>query len=520
MAEYRSSSQSTDPEKLKDSNILSVTSSNDATVKATQDGVVVEDPITGELRTLSASFTIDPVVEKRVVWKIDIRVLPTLAFMYLCNALDKGNLGNAKTAGLEETLNLKSNDYNLLLMIFFIPYVLTAPFLAMLGKKYGPSRVLPCMMFTFGLMTLMVTAVTNFAGLFALPWFLGMAESAFFPLVIYYQTTFYRRGELARRLAIFYAASNIANAFSGLLSWAVFRIDNTSLASWRYLFIIEGSITILFAGFAYWYLPYNATTAKFLTEEEKRVAFLRLQMDSSSIVNEKFVFKDAVKIFKHPTSWVILCIEICLGVPLQSVSLFLPVIVKRLGYSAVKTNLYTVAPNITGAIMLLVLAFSSDLTRIRFPFVALGFIFTMMGMIIYASVNVTSQLQVAYFACFMMTWGTSAPSVILDVWFNNNIANENKRVMLTGVGVPVANLMGVVSSNIFLPQDAPKYFPALITTAAFGAMGCLLTLSLGAYMILDNKKRDRKDGRKVRAQDIPTELMANGPADASYRWFL
>lgn len=170
--------------------------------------------------------------------------------------------------------------------------------------------------------------------------------------------------------------------------------------------------------------------------------------------------------------------------------------------------------------MLLVLAFSSDLTRIRFPFVALGFIFTMMGMIIYASVNVTSQLQVAYFACFMMTWGTSAPSVILDVWFNNNIANENKRVMLTGVGVPVANLMGVVSSNIFLPQDAPKYFPALITTAAFGAMGCLLTLSLGAYMILDNKKRDRKDGRKVRAQDIPTELMANGPADASYRWFL
>lgn len=37
-----------------------------------------------------------------------------------------------------------------------------------------------------------------------------MFESAFFPLVIYYLTTFYRRGELARRLAIFYAASNIA----------------------------------------------------------------------------------------------------------------------------------------------------------------------------------------------------------------------------------------------------------------------------------------------------------------------
>ena len=71
-----------------------------------------------------------------------------------------------------------------------------------------------------------------------------MAESAFFPLVIYYLTTFYRRGELARRLALFYAASNIANAFSGLLAFGVFHI-NSKLDSWRYLFIIEGAFTII-----------------------------------------------------------------------------------------------------------------------------------------------------------------------------------------------------------------------------------------------------------------------------------
>jgi MFS family permease len=151
----------------------------------------------------------------------------------------------------------------------------------------------------------------------ALRWFLGMAESAFFPLVIYYQTTFYRRGELARRLAIFYAASNIANAFGGLLSWAVFRIDSGPLASWRYLFIIEGSLTITFAVWAYWYLPYNSQTARFLTPEEKDLAFYRMQMDSSSIVDQKFDLKDAAVIFKHPTTWIILGIEMCLGVPLQ-----------------------------------------------------------------------------------------------------------------------------------------------------------------------------------------------------------
>ncbi|KAI1625095.1 major facilitator superfamily transporter [Exophiala viscosa] len=486
-------------------------------IKFLDDGILAVSP--AEARQVSASIAIDPAAERRLVRKFDFRILPTLAAMYLFNSLDKSNLGNAKTAGLEKDLKLTGDDYNMILSIFFVPYVLTAPFLGILGKKFGPNRVLPIMMMSFGFFTLMVVAVKNFAGIFAIRWFLGMSESAFFPLVIYYQTTFYRRGELARRLAIFYAASSIASAFGGLLSYGVFQINSGTLADWRYLFIIEGGCSMLFAAFAFWFLPRNAQSAKFLTEDEKQLAFYRIQVDSSSVVGEKFNFRSAVEIFKHPTSWIILGIEICLGVPLQSVSLFLPVIIKRLGYSPVITNLYTVAPNVSGAVMLLILAFASDLTRLRFPFVALGFAFTCIGFIIFASVNITSQLNVAYFACFMMTWGTSAPSVILDVWYNNNIADENKRIMLTSIGVPMANLMGVVSSNIFQNKDAPKYLPALITTAVFGACGCVLTLLLGAWMIIDNKRRDRKVGRTVRAIDIPSELLAEGPKNPDYRWF-
>ncbi|KAL9045263.1 MAG: hypothetical protein Q9214_001667 [Letrouitia sp. 1 TL-2023] len=115
--------------------------------------------------------------------------------------------------------------------------------------------------------------------------------------------------------------------------------------------------------------------------------------------------------------------------------------------------------------------------------------------------------------------GTSAPSVLLDVWYNNNIAHEGRRVVLTSFGVPLANLMGVVSSNIFQNKDAPKYIPALATTAAFGATGCLLTLVLGAWMILDNKRRNRKTGAKLNVRDIPTERLRDGPAAQEFRWF-
>ena len=65
--------------------------------------------------------------------------------------------------------------------------------------------------------------------------------------------------------------------------------------------------------------------------------------------------------------------------------------------------------------MLLILGFTSDLMRIRFPFICLGFAFTFIGFIIYASIqDVHAQIRVAYYATFMMCWGTSAPSVLLS----------------------------------------------------------------------------------------------------------
>ncbi|KAH9903753.1 major facilitator superfamily domain-containing protein [Xylariomycetidae sp. FL2044] len=504
-----------------------------------------------EVLSEETAHVIDSAAEKALCLRFDLRILPVLALMYLFNALDKGNLGNAKTAGLDQgmvlpydgwmdgwvvspwltteplfsdppDLNFKSGQYNTIVGIFFVPYVVFAPIIAFVGKKYGPARVLPILMLCFGSMTLLTAAARDFGGIFALRWFLGMAESAFFPLVIYYLTTFYRRGELARRLALFYAASNIANAFSGLLAFGVFQIRSARVDHpWRWLFIIEGTATVLFSAFAFWYLPASAAEAAFLDEAEKRLAYHRIHVDSSSVVNEEFSLRDSLRIFKRISTYGFLLIEICLGVPLQGVSLFLPQIVQRIVKDTIKVNLYTVAPNITGAVMLLVLAFTSDGFRLRFPFICLGFAFTFIGFIIYAALpHVETQTQVAYFATFMMCWGTSAPSVLLSTWYNNNVAHEGERLTLTSVGVPLANLMGLVASNVFRDEDAPKYAPALITTACFGATGCLVAASLGLYMMWDNKRRNRRQGVNLTARDVPTLKLRDGPKVEEFRWFL
>ncbi|KAK9474434.1 major facilitator superfamily domain-containing protein [Dipodascopsis tothii] len=469
---------------------------------------------------VATAIAVDPRVETSICRKFDLRLLPVLSIMYLFNSLDKSNLGNAKTDGLEADLGLVGNQYNILLSVFYVPYVLCAFPIALLGKRFGVALVLPLLMVGFGGMSLISAGCHNWGGLMTTRWFLGTFESAFFPLVIYYLTTFYRRGELARRLAIFYAASNIANAFSGLLSFGIFHIKNDAIEGWRWLFIIEGATTMLAAVGAFFLLPRDIASCRYLTAEEKEVAFLRMQSDSSAVVNEKLNIRDAVKVFRQPAviGWLIL--EVCLGVPLQSISLFLPQIVSRLGFSTVKTNLYTVAPNVSGAVVLLVLAFFSDRLRLRFPFIAAGFLFPVIGFVIYASIDVLESTGVAYFACFLMTAGTSAPSVLLSTWFSNNTPSEGRRAALTAVGVPTANLMGLISSNIFRAQDAPDYIPALVTTAAFGFVGFVTTMALGFWMKYDNARRNREQNVILRVGDVSTHILSEGPKHESYRWFL
>lgn len=60
--------------------------------------------------------------EKKVLRKMDLRLIPMLALLYLLSFLDRGNIGNAKIEGLSETLKLTGPQYNWCLTVFFFTY--------------------------------------------------------------------------------------------------------------------------------------------------------------------------------------------------------------------------------------------------------------------------------------------------------------------------------------------------------------------------------------------------------------
>jgi hypothetical protein len=96
-------------------------------VDGTKTPYSVENPETELDPSLEPAHVVDHHAERALFRKFDFRLLPVLTLMYLFNALDKGNLGNAKTDGMEKDLRFKNNDYNIILSVFYVPYVLFAP---------------------------------------------------------------------------------------------------------------------------------------------------------------------------------------------------------------------------------------------------------------------------------------------------------------------------------------------------------------------------------------------------------
>jgi sugar phosphate permease len=283
------------------------------------------------------------------VRKLDIFLLPFLSLMYFFNAVDRSNLGNAKTDGIDEDLNFKGNEYSLLILLFYIPFgTLDLP-LNLLTKRFTAKWVLPALMVTWGAVATLQVAATNFAGILVLRLILGGCEAGFFAGVVFYFTLFYRRSELGFRISVFFGSALLAAAFSGCISYGVFQIKGTPLEGWQWLMLIEGLLTVIVGAIAFLWLPASPATAWFLTDREKAAARARTLRDGSNQVETKFSWKECFQIW-HDWKfalWLLICFTY--PVAFATTSNFLPQIVERLGYSVIKTNLWTVAPNAVGS---------------------------------------------------------------------------------------------------------------------------------------------------------------------------
>ena len=226
-------------------------------------------------------------LETRLVRKIDLRLLPSIIIMYIMNYLDRNNIAAARLAGLQAPrskggLALTSTQYLTALSILFVGYILMqVPSNLFLNKIGKPALYLPTVMIVWGVISAATAGAKSYGGLIAIRFFLGVVEAAYFPGCLFFLSSWYTRKELGFRTAILYSGSLLSGAFSGLISAGIRNgLDGArGLRAWRWLFIIEGVITIFLAMCAYFVLPNFPRTTSWLTENERQLAVWRLDED-------------------------------------------------------------------------------------------------------------------------------------------------------------------------------------------------------------------------------------------------
>ena len=376
--------------------------------------------------------------------KIDLHLIPILFLLYLCAFVDRINIGNAKIQGLESDLHMVGNDYNIALFIFFIPYILLEVPSNLLLKRLRPSLWLSGLMVAWGLITICQGLTRSYTGLVICRVLLGVFESGFFPGCIYLISMYYRRSELQYRVNLFFCSSILAGAFSGLLAYAVANMDGIGgYSGWRWIFIIEGLITVVVATTAIFVIPDWPEQARFLRSQEKDLLLSRLRNDEREARMDVWNKATMRRCFSDIKIWIGVLMYLGVVTTGYSGSFFIPTILKQFGWTSVRAQVMSIPIYIAAAGCAIIAAILSDRLNHRFGFIVVGCCIATIGYVILLNMDHV-PVGARYFALYAITCGGYIAQPITIVFLSNNVSGHYKRAVSSGLQIGLGNIGGIV----------------------------------------------------------------------------
>ncbi|KAH8703430.1 putative MFS transporter [Talaromyces proteolyticus] len=433
-------------------------------------------------------------IDRKLLLKLDLRLIPWLSLLYLAAFLDRTNVGNAKIEGLQEALKMSNNQYNSSLTIFFVSYSVFEPLTNVLLKRTKPKIFISVIIIVWGICMTTMGLVHNFAGLMATRWFLGLAEAGLFPGISYYLSCWYKRSEFGIRMAIFFSAAALAGSFGGLLAAAISNMDGIGgKAGWSWIFILEGLATIVLGLLSFWLVVDFPDNATFLSDADRKRVLRRLALDQqASAHHEEWKSSYLWASLKDWKTYMGAVIYMGCDGPLYAFSLFIPTIIKELGYSSTRAQLLTVPPYAVAAILTITIGYIGDRTRAR-GLCNIGI--SVIGIVGFCMLLGAKTAGTRYAGTFLGAMGIYPCIANTISWTSNNIEGVYKRGVTLGIMIGWGNLNGIVSSNIYRAEDAPNYYPGHGTVLAYLAL-FLLGGSILQTILLRTENRKRRNGER------------------------
>ncbi|KAF8316359.1 MFS general substrate transporter [Clavulina sp. PMI_390] len=360
-------------------------------------------------------------------------------------------------------------------------------------------------MISWAIVMTLMGVTTNYGGIIATRFMLGLAEGGLFPGLNFVLTTWYNRNEQNLVISFFFAGSTLAGAFGGILAYGIRHMDGDGgKGGWAWIFILEGLLTFICAIPAWWLIPDFPEDGRVLNGQEQKKWLYRLQQNQG-VTNTPIPFSMRLvkRAFADWKTYVYALMYIGIAQPFYSLALFTPSIIAALGFTNANANLLSVPPYVLGFITTLLVGWYSDRVVKRGPFIIGGMLITIVGYIIQLC-HVSAGAK--YFGIFLCVAGVSPCISTCITWIGNNVGPIHTRAAAMGLLFSTGNSAGIISSNVYPARTAPRFFEGHGVAVGFSFMAIVCAIIM---MIANGRENNRRD-------ELYGEVAADG-SDASVR---
>ncbi|KAJ3821902.1 MFS general substrate transporter [Lentinula raphanica] len=439
--------------------------------------------------------------EAKIIRILDTRLFPWVLLTTFVLNMDRTNLSNAVSDNLPEDLGFTTDTVNLGTAIYSVLFSLACLSGAVVCKIVHPARWIPFSMFCWGLVTMSHALIQNRGGFLTVRCMIAVTEGGVIPATLIYLGSFYRSTELATRLAWFWGVQNIASAVSGLMASGLLQLQGVSgLEGWKWLFLVDGIITVIVAVLTWFYLPRNAALTKggirglkpWFDARQVRIAVTRIVRDDPSkrLYEQHVHWADVKDAVTDLGLWGHLLITAVGLTPTSPLGVYLPSVIKTFNFSVFVANALTAPPYILQCCTSVLFIWHSDKVRERGFHGAFGATWQLVGWILLRCLPSDASKGVKYIAALIVAcWPYTHPLNI--AWMSENTGSIGKRTLASGSVIFAANIYGVWGSQIYQAKDAPEYHTGNTINIIFAATAVCLWFGQKLYYNRQNAKNKR-----------------------------
>ncbi|KAL4874902.1 major facilitator superfamily domain-containing protein [Aspergillus karnatakaensis] len=460
------------------------------------------------LATVGGDHSFTPEEEKKVLRKIDLRVLPLLLGAYFFQQLDKSSLSYVSIFGLVEDANLVGQQYSWLGSILYIAQLVMQPLAALILVKLPTGKVIASAIFLWGSSLAIMAACTDFPSLLGLRFCLGAFEAMIAPSCIAVTQMWWRRGEQTWRAAAWNAMNGVTAIVGSLFTYGLGHIKSDTLYSYQTIFILCGLLTVVYSFIVLAFMPDSPMETKFLSEREKVIAVERLRANQMGIISREWRWDHVIETLLDVKTWIWFLLIIAISIPSGGISTFGSLIITSFGY----TNFDAILFNLPfGAIQfVIILGGGWAATRFKTKGVVIAIIagIAAVGTIILLTVS-REQKGVLLFGYYLVSC-LAGITPLVYAWEAQNTAGDTKRKTTSAIV-----LIGMCTGNVIGPQlysldQAPKYRPGLISNLVMFVLVAIIALIADAWLFWLNKRNAKRREAMGKSASIVDESMLRG----------